>query len=91
MDTWKKAMGIDGKVFVIKGRYNDLREALVSRGWVENTDKKSSFYDLKWTTKISDINFASLKPNQIVNHFDNNACLTSKYGLIKSIRSVMYP
>lgn len=29
MDTWKKAMGVDGKVFIIKGKYPDLRAALV--------------------------------------------------------------
>ena len=46
---------------------------------------------MRWTTKISDVNFGTLKPGQIVNHFDNNACLTSKYGIIKSLRSVMYP
>ena len=50
----------------------------------------SQFYDLKWTTKVSDVNFESLKPHQIVNHFNNNACLTSKYGIIKSLRSIMY-
>ena len=84
-------MGVEGKVFIIKGRYPDLKEALLKRGWVENTDKKSTFYDLRWTTKISDVNFEALRPNQIVNHFDNNACLTSKYGIIKSLRSVMHP
>lgn len=29
METWKKSMGIDGKVFIIKGKYPDLREALL--------------------------------------------------------------
>lgn len=91
METWKKSMGVDGKVFIIKGGYHDLRNALLERGWVENYDKKSNFFDLKWTTKISDINFDTLKPNQIVNHFNNNACLTSKYGICKSLRSIMCP
>lgn len=83
-------MGVDGKVFIIKGKYPDLRKALLARGWTENEDKKSTFYDLRWTTKISDINFSILKPKQMVNHFDNNACLTSKYGIIKSLRSILY-
>ena len=26
----------------------------------------------------------------MVNHFNNNACLTSKYGICKSLRSIMY-
>ena len=89
METWKKTMGVDGKVFIIRGRYPDLKAALLERGWVENLDKKSNFYDLKWTTKISHINFDILKPTQMVNHFDNNACLTSKYGICKSLRSVV--
>ena len=91
MAAWKKTMGVEGKVFIIKGKYPDLRNALLERGWSENPDKKSTYYDLRWTTKISDINFDILKPGQIVNHFDNNACLTSKYGIIKSLRSVVFP
>ena len=34
METWKKSMGVDGKVFIIKGKYPDLRDALLERGWV---------------------------------------------------------
>ena len=92
MNTWKKAMGIDGldQVFIIKGKYPDLKNALLGRGWIENTDKYSSYFDFKWTTKVNDIAFDSLKPNQVVNHFNNNACLTSKYGICKSLRSIMY-
>ena len=91
MDTWKKSMGVEGaKVFIIKGKYTDFKNALLERGWVQNPDKYSSFFDLKWTTKVSDLTFQSLKSNQIVNHFNNNACLTSKYGICKSLRSVMY-
>ena len=83
-------MGVeDSKVFIIKGKYRDLKNALLERGWVENPDKHSALYDLKWTTKVSDVNFDSLRPHQFVNHFNNNACLTSKYGLIKSLRSIM--
>lgn len=29
METWKKSMGIDGKVFIIKGKYPDLKQALL--------------------------------------------------------------
>jgi len=90
METWKKSMGVSGsKVFIVKGKYKDFRNALIERGWVENTDKNSLFYDLKWTTKVKDIKFETVKPAQLVNHFNNNACLTSKYGLCKSLRSIM--
>ncbi len=84
-------MGAEGsKVFIIKGGYKDLRQALLDKGWVENLDRHSTFFDLKWTTKVSDINFDSLKPGQMVNHFDNNSSLTSKYGLCKSLRSISF-
>lgn len=90
METWKKSMGVSGsKVFIVKGNYKDFRNALIERGWVENTDKSSLFYDLKWTTKVKDIKFETVKAAQLVNHFNNNACLTSKYGLCKSLRSIM--
>lgn len=91
METWKKSMGVEGsKVFIVKGKYKDLRNALMERGWVENEDRQSLFYDLKWTTKVNDVNFDTLRPHQLVNHFNNNACLTSKYGICKSLRSIMF-
>jgi len=35
MHTWKKSMGFEGsKVFIVKGKYKDLRNALTERGWV---------------------------------------------------------
>ncbi len=35
METWKKAMGVEGaKVFIIKGKYTDFKNALLERGWV---------------------------------------------------------
>ena len=57
METWKKTMGVEGKVFIVKGGYRDLRNALLEKGWVENHDKYSNYFDLKWTTKVSDICF----------------------------------
>jgi hypothetical protein len=29
MQVWKKTMGVSGKVFIIKGKYSDLRAALL--------------------------------------------------------------
>ena len=35
LQTWKKSMGVqDCKVFIIKGKYRDLKNALLERGWV---------------------------------------------------------
>lgn len=90
--TWKAKNGIDqrSKVYIVKGGYKDLRDALDERGWYENSDYFSPFFDLKWTCKQVDIDFGSLKDNQIVNHFDNNVCCTSKFGLTKSLRTLIY-
>lgn len=58
METWKKTNGAsDAKVFIVKGKYTDFRNALLERGWIQNTDKHSSFFDLKWTTKVNDVTF----------------------------------
>lgn len=59
-------------MFIVKGGYEYFRKALLDRGWVENDDVWSPFFDLKWTTKIQDINFNDLGPDQVVNHFNYN-------------------
>ena len=43
---------------------------------------------MKWTTKICDIDYAELRNGQIVNHFNNNHHLTSKYGITRRLRSL---
>ena len=62
MQTYKKRNNLDpsDKIFIIKGGYSDLRDALEERGWVENEDVYSNCFDFKWTTKMSDIDFANL-------------------------------
>lgn len=79
----------DQRVFIVKGGYHDLRRALLERGWVENEDVWSPFYDLKWTTKIMDVDFYRLAPHQIVNHFNNNQGLTSKFGVARNLRTLI--
>lgn len=38
LGVWKKRNNLssDDKVFIIKGGYNDLRQGLIDRGWIEN-------------------------------------------------------
>ena len=58
MTEWKKKNRVDKntRVFIIKGKkYPELKKALLERGWVENEDKVSPCFDLKWTVKIKDI------------------------------------
>jgi hypothetical protein len=35
------------------------------RGWVENPDVYSPFFDFKYTCKLADIDFISLDENQV--------------------------
>jgi len=60
---WKKRNNLspEDKVFIIKGGYNDLRQGLLNRGWVENPDVYSPCFDLKWACKVADIDFARLE------------------------------
>ena len=70
------------------GGYDDLKDALKSRGWTENNNATSLRFDFKWTLKIKDIEYNKLKDHQIVNHFEKNSCLTSKVGVCKNLRNL---
>jgi len=64
MKEWKKKNKVDPrtKVFIVKGqKYPPLKEALFERGWVENYEKKSPCFDLKWTVMSSDCAVTDLK------------------------------
>lgn len=65
MATWKKKNRVDEqtKVFIVRGGYGDVKRALKQRGWVENKDKESVCFDLKWTLKTKDIDTNALMPN----------------------------
>ena len=39
---------------------------------------------------MKDVPFENLKDYQIVNHFQWNECCTSKYGLTKNLKSLIY-
>jgi len=47
------------------------------------------FFDFRWTLKGRDCNYKNLKPNQIVNHFQNNIELTKKVGLSKNLKNLV--
>jgi hypothetical protein len=89
-EDWKKKNNIPyaQKVYIVSGGLNDLKKSLDSRGWIENTDQESPFYDFKWAIKSKDVIFSEMEEFQIVNHFTKNTLLTTKSGLAKSLRSV---
>eukprot|EP00929_Paragymnodinium_shiwhaense_P048042 TRINITY_DN24351_c0_g1_i1.p1 TRINITY_DN24351_c0_g1~~TRINITY_DN24351_c0_g1_i1.p1 ORF type:complete len:1087 (+),score=381.60 TRINITY_DN24351_c0_g1_i1:130-3390(+) len=88
MAEWKKRNGhpADAKVFAVSGGYFDLRDALFARGWVENPDKESRFFDLKFGMG-GDIHYESLLAHQIVNHYDKNREITTKSGLTQNLKN----
>jgi tubulin monoglycylase TTLL3/8 len=64
-----------------------LREYLLENGWIENADPDSHYFDLKYTVKKAEIDYVNLLDNQIINHYQNNKALTSKYGLCLNLRN----
>lgn len=79
------------QVFIITGVYPDVRACLLTRGWVENPDPDSSFFDLKWCLRTRSICTPPLLRHQIVNHYSGaGACLTTKYGLLESIQHIRW-
>ena len=88
--TWRRRNGVgyNQRVFIIKGGYAELRRSLLDKGWYENQDVWSPYYDFKWTTRICDINFMTVRHTQGVNHFNNNFHLTSKYGITRRLKTL---
>ena len=82
-------LNVNEKVFIVVGGYDDLKDALKARGWIENPNANSLRFDFKWTLKIKDIEYNKLKDNQIVNHFEKNSCLTSKVGVCRNLKNLI--
>ena len=61
---------------------------MLSRGWVENPDQTSPFYDFKWAIKSKDIIFSEMWEFQLVNHFSKNTTITTKSGLASCLRNI---
>lgn len=51
------------------GWYPCVKKALVERGWTQNPDRDSPFFDLKWTLHSQDIRTTDIEPWQLCNHF----------------------
>ncbi|EGR30772.1 tubulin-tyrosine ligase family protein, putative [Ichthyophthirius multifiliis] len=78
------------QVFIVTGGYGDIKKSLRKRGWIENPDNKSQCYDFKWCLFTKEIDFETLKDFQIVNHFQKSTCFTTKVGLCKNIRNLVW-
>ena len=89
---WLKRNRLDPntKVFVVSAAYPDIKAGLEERGWVENTDYDSPFYHLKFSLKCKDIEYGHLESYQIVNHFGKASNITTKSGLCKTLKSLLW-
>ena len=84
----------DGKAVTVMG-YGPIAKgnalALKARGWVENTDHGSPYYNLQWAGSRKDVNHGLLIGPQAVNyhcgsHLGPRECLTTKVGLASLAR-----
>lgn len=88
LEEWKKRNGVapEIKVFSVSGVFPGIRKALLQRGWVENEEKGSPFWDLKYALWQRDIgNLNDLRDDQVINYFARNSELTSKAGLVSNL------
>jgi tubulin monoglycylase TTLL3/8 len=87
-DSWKKAhnMSPKTKVFIIQGVYPDLKQGLIERGWAENPDPQSPYFDLFWAR--TGCKPAKLQDWQIINHFPNNFELSAKWNLCENLKKL---
>ncbi len=78
------------RVFAIVGPYQDVRAALLRRGWVENLDPESNDFDLKWTLKLKELRHEYLRPGQLANHFQGAVEVSTKVGLMHNLKNLAW-
>jgi tubulin monoglycylase TTLL3/8 len=95
-------LGKDTKLFVIIGHYDDLRQEMLRRGWVEHeshatgvktaSDKfKSNAFHFLYSTKAKDIfRIPNLAGSQNINHFEGTKALTTKVGLTHNMKNLIW-
>lgn len=90
--TWKKKFKVDdeSKIFICTGGYPDIKKALKKRGWIQNKDPSSPCFDFKWVLKSKDIDHNQLNDNQLVNHFNKAAAITTKVGLCHNLKNLIW-
>eukprot|EP00929_Paragymnodinium_shiwhaense_P092397 TRINITY_DN522_c0_g1_i1.p1 TRINITY_DN522_c0_g1~~TRINITY_DN522_c0_g1_i1.p1 ORF type:complete len:732 (+),score=224.11 TRINITY_DN522_c0_g1_i1:1112-3307(+) len=88
---WKKrnGCGSERKVFICANGYPDFRDALLRRGWHQNTVNTSSCFDLKWAF-ASGIDHENLQPEQVANHYQKTRELTTKSGLTTRLKDSVW-
>ena len=93
LKQYKSESGHDesAKLFYVDAdTYPFLKEELIKRGWKENTDVGSRFFDFKYSAAAKNIDIASLYPGQLVNHIIGSSAFCRKIGLTKYIRGSIW-
>ncbi len=76
--------------YVTDGSCPDLKGCMEARGWHLNPNASSPLFDLRWTLQEADSDIHTLQPGQMNNHFPQNHVLTTKVGLLKSLRGLRW-
>ena len=89
---WKRKNNVpeDAQVFSMTGWYPCVKQALLERGWYFNPDRESFYFDLKWTLRSNELRQQDLHPWQLTNHFLKNTAITTKVGLLRSLKSLSW-
>mmetsp|Transcript_55383 Transcript_55383/g.124471 ORF Transcript_55383/g.124471 Transcript_55383/m.124471 type:complete len:734 (-) Transcript_55383:8-2209(-) len=88
LEDWKKRHGhaTNTKVFSIHGVFPGIRQALLNRGWVENEDEASPYWDLKYALMQRDIgDVEALDDKQVVNFYGRCSEIAAKVGLCNNL------
>merc|ERR1712127_39421 len=89
---WKRKNAVpnDAKVFAMTGWYPCVKQALLDRGWYQNTDDNSPYFDLKWTLRSLQTDQDALQNWQLTNHYLKNIAITTKVGLLRSLQNLVW-
>jgi hypothetical protein len=65
-----------------------VKDSLDRRGWQQLPFEYSfsSRFSLKWVERRSQIDYKAHTPGQLVNHIPNNDCISTKTGLLRTLR-----
>jgi tubulin monoglycylase TTLL3/8 len=92
LEDWKRKNKISAekKIFVCFPGYPDMRNGLLNRGWIENKDPESIFFDMIVSLGGKDIDYDKLNKLQMINHFQKNSELTRKVCLAKNLKNLVW-
>lgn len=86
----KNGMTDKDRVFFIEETYPFLKEEFKKRGWKENSDITSIYFDFKYAAAFKNIDLFQLFPDQIINHIIGASSFTKKVGLCKYLRGAVW-